>query len=57
MKKSPAGDYDRSMDTPGGQSVSSSDEIRMVELDDEVGAETLEVEEFYHNERPPHHGE
>ncbi len=56
VKKSPAGDYDRSMDAPGTQVASSSDEVRTVELDDESSSDTLLGEEFYRNERPPHHG-
>lgn len=56
VKKSPAGDYDRSMDAPGTQVASSSDAVRAVELDDDSSSDTLEGEEFYRNERPPHHG-
>lgn len=57
-KKSPAGDYDRSMDAPGGPiheaDSRGKDGARPVELDED--APTLSGEELYLNERPPHHG-
>ncbi|AQQ14736.1 hypothetical protein CGLAU_03795 [Corynebacterium glaucum] len=49
-------DYDRTADVPLQSADTTSDDERVVELDDNA-PELLSDREFYEHERPPHHGE